>query len=120
MLVGVVQSKHVSRAARSCTVSDQASASRASTIFRADFGNVVRRTDRMFLWLLVGQWLFGIAIALVYSPRTWIGQYWSLHTHLIAATFLGALFASYPIYCIRRYPGTRLTRHVVAIGQMLQ
>jgi signal transduction histidine kinase/ActR/RegA family two-component response regulator len=93
---------------------------RAEGIFRADLSRIVQRTDRMFFWLLLGQWLFGIAIALVWSPRTWIAQYWSVHQHVIVAACLGALFLVYPLFCILRLPGTRYTRHVIAIGQMLQ
>lgn len=93
---------------------------RVDAIFQSDLAKVHHRTDRMFFWLLIGQWLFGIAIAVVWSPQTWIAQYWSIHQHVIAATVLGALFAAYPLYLIRRAPGTRYTRHMIAIGQMLQ
>jgi len=94
--------------------------SRAEEIFRHDLRGIIHRTDRMFFWLLIGQWLFGIAIALIWSPRTWIAQYWSVHQHVLVAVFLGALFAAYPLYLIWRAPGTRYTRHMIAIGQMLQ
>jgi PAS domain S-box-containing protein len=74
----------------------------------------------MFLWLLIVQWIVAVGIAAFYSPLTWIGQHWTIHEHLIGALVLGGMFASYPIYCILRMPGTEMTRHVVAIGQMLQ
>ncbi|MBI4355415.1 MAG: GHKL domain-containing protein [Candidatus Omnitrophica bacterium] len=93
---------------------------RAEAIFRSDLQKVILRTDRMFFWLLIGQWLFGIAIALVWSPRTWIAQYWSIHQHVIAAAVLGALIMAYPLYLIIRRPSTPYTRHVIAVGQMLQ
>ncbi len=92
----------------------------AETIFQADLRKIILRTDRMFFWLLIGQWIFGIGMALFWSPRTWIAQYWSVHQHVIAATVLGALFAAYPIFLIIRKPGTKYTRHIIAIGQMLQ
>ncbi len=93
---------------------------RAETIFRTDYDNIIRRTDRMFGGLLIAQWIGAIVVALVWSPRTWIAQYWSIHQHLLAATVLGGLFAAYPLYLIIRHPGTRLTRHMIAVGQMLQ
>lgn len=93
---------------------------RARDVFSKDLAAVVLRTDRMFFWLLLGQWATAIAIALIWSPRTWIAQYWSVHQHVLAATVLGGLFAAYPLYCIRRHPGARYTRHIIAIGQMLQ
>ena len=93
---------------------------RAEAIFRKDLSAIVLRTDRMFFWLLLGQWIGAVLAALIWSPRTWIAQYWSLHEHVIAAAVLGGLFASYPLYLIRRQPGTAYTRHMIAIGQMLQ
>lgn len=92
----------------------------AEAIFRADLAKVVLRTDRMFFWLLLAQWLGGIVVALVWSPRTWIAQYWAIHQHVIAAAVLGGLFAAYPLYLIIRRPGEAYTRHMIAIGQMLQ
>lgn len=95
-------------------------AQRTEEIFHADLSKIRLWTDRMFFWLLIGQWLFGIAVAVIWSPRTWIAQYWSIHQHVIAATVLGALFEGYPLYLIIRKPGSRYTRHMIAIGQMLQ
>ena len=101
-------------------MSARPSDSRVEAIFRTDMTAIVLRTDRMFFWLLIAQWIGAIAIALIWSPRTWIAQYWTLHQHVIAATVLGGLFAAYPLYLIRRQPGTPYTRHMIAIGQMLQ
>ncbi len=92
----------------------------SKTIFRNDLTAITLRTDRIFFWLLIGQWLGGIITALVWSPRTWIAQYWSVHQHVIAAALLGALFAVYPLYLIIRRPGAAYTRHMIAVGQMLQ
>lgn len=93
---------------------------RAQQIFQSDLQRIVLRTDRMFFWLLIAQWLGAVVVALVWSPRTWIAQYWSLHQHVIAAAVLGGLFAAYPLYLIVRRPGEAYTRHVIAVGQMLQ
>jgi hypothetical protein len=93
---------------------------RAEAIFGTDLQKIVLRTDRMFFWLLIGQWVGAILVAVMWSPRTWIAQYWSIHQHVIAAAILGGVFAAYPLYLIVRKPGTRYTRHMIAIGQMLQ
>ena len=74
---------------------------RAAAIFRSDRSTIELRTDRMFRWLLLAQWAGAVLVALIWSPRTWIAQYWSLHQHVIAATVLGGLFAAYPLYLIR-------------------
>ena len=93
---------------------------RTAAIVHQDLSAIVLRTDRMFFWLLLGQWVGAVLIALLWSPRTWIAQYWSLHQHVIAAAVLGGLFAAYPLWLIRHRPGTAYTRHMIAIGQMLQ
>ena len=93
---------------------------RAEDIFQHDLQAMVLRTDRMFSWLLLAQWAAAVVVALAWSPRTWIAQYWSIHQHVLAATLLGGLFAAYPLYLIHRSPGSRYTRHMIAIGQMLQ
>ena len=82
--------------------------------------SIVLRTDRMFFWLLLAQWFGAVAIALVWSPRTWIAQYWTVHQHVLAAAVLGGLFAAYPLYLIQTKPGSIYTRHMIAIAQMLQ
>jgi len=48
------------------------------------------RTDRMFAWLMLVQWLAGIAAALWLSPRTWLGASSALHLHVPAAVFSAA------------------------------
>ena len=47
-------------------MSHELTSPRARAIFEADLGRIVHRTDRLFFWLLIGQWLFGIAIALIW------------------------------------------------------
>lgn len=93
---------------------------RAEEIFRKDWSTIVLRTDRMFCRLLLGQWAAAVLAALIWSPRTWIAEYWLPHQHVVAAAVLGGLFAAYPLWLIRHRPGSAYTRHVIAVGQMLQ
>ena len=78
-----------------------------------------RRTDRMFAVLLLLQWLAGIAMAAWYSPRTWIGRTSSVSVELFTAVGLGGVIIALPLFLIHRKPGTSVTRHAVAAGQML-
>ncbi|HSI04361.1 MAG: hypothetical protein ACAI38_12625 [Myxococcota bacterium] len=78
-----------------------------------------RRIDRMFFWLLLGQWLFGILIAVTVSPRAWDGTEWHVHQHVYAAIFLGLGVAGLPMTLTWLYPGRPLTRHVAAASQVL-
>ncbi len=80
---------------------------------------IYRQTDRMFAVLMAVQWLAGIAAALVVSPRTWAGQSSEIHTHVWAAVFLGGVISFFPIVMAVVYPGHTLTRHTIAVGQML-
>ncbi len=50
---------------------------------------------------------------------TWIGATSQLHWHVLAAIFLGGLIAGFPVLLIFLRPGSVLTRHTVAVGQML-
>ncbi len=68
---------------------------------------------------MVAQWLFGIALALTYSPYAWAGKQQSLHVHVYAALFLGGAISSLPIVLALRRPGSATTRYVVAIAQVL-
>lgn len=80
---------------------------------------IYRQTDRMFAVLMAVQWVAGIIAALVISPRTWIGQDSEIHTHVWAAIFLGGIISFFPIVMAVVMPGHALTRHTIAVGQML-
>ena len=77
------------------------------------------KVDRMFAVLMVVQWLFAIGIALVYSPYGWEGKVRTTHVHVQAAIFLGGGLTLLPALLAIFRPGTMLTRHVIAISQML-
>jgi PAS domain S-box-containing protein len=94
-------------------------AERARTLFLESQDENNRRTDRLFANLMVLQWLAGIAAACWISPRTWIGATSQLHWHIWAAVFFGGAVSALPIFLVWRNPGNPLTRHVVAVAQML-
>jgi PAS domain S-box-containing protein len=87
--------------------------------FARDLLAVRQRTDRMFLVLLLAQWVFGIVLALWLSPLTWSGQTSSVHVHLKIAIALGGAINLLPIVLILSRPGWSGTRHTVAFAQML-
>jgi len=80
---------------------------------------VHQRTDRMFLWLLLLQWLAGIVTALWSAPGGWNGSLSHLPPLVGKAFLLGALITSLPVYVAFKYPGSALTRQEIAIGQGL-
>src|SRR5467141_2151294 len=80
---------------------------------------IQHRTDRMFAWLMVFQWLAGIAAALWISPRTWIGGTSQVHMHVWAAILLGGAISSFPVFLAFKRPGHTFTRHTIAVAQIL-
>jgi len=80
---------------------------------------VTRHTDSLFGRLMVWQWLAAVGAAVLITPRTWIGTHSQIHVHVLAAVFLGGLITALPVFMAWRHPGLVLTRHTVAVGQML-
>jgi PAS domain S-box-containing protein len=80
---------------------------------------VYERTDRMFLWLLLVEWLSGIVTALWATPGFWHGSFTHLPALFWKAVILGGAIAALPAYVAFKYPGSVLTRQEIAIGQGL-
>lgn len=91
----------------------------ASRLFREHLKQIFKRTDRMFAGLMIFQWIAGIVIALTVSPKSWAGAQSHVHLHVWAAILLGGAIAAFPVYLAIWRSGTTLTRHSIAIGQML-
>lgn len=81
--------------------------------------NVNRRTDQLLGGLIVFQWLGVVAVSLLISPLTWRGATNQIHVHIWTALWLGGLIAALPAAMAYYRPGRVLTRHTVAVGQML-
>jgi PAS domain S-box-containing protein len=92
---------------------------RIGRVFDGHLRAVQSHTDRIFAWLFVGQWMFGVICAVWISPRTWVEMESHPHLHLWAATLLGGVIISLPLALIAAAPGTRLTRYVVAAAQLI-
>ncbi len=94
-------------------------AGRAAMLMAGSQQQIHQRTDRMFAWLMVWQWLGGIIAAFVISPRTWEGTISHTHIHVWAAIFLGGAISAFPVFLALRHPGQVFTRHTIAVAQML-
>jgi two-component system NtrC family sensor kinase len=92
---------------------------RAEVLFHAQLGDVFKRRDRLFAWLFVAQWIFAIAGALLWSPWGWAGKVQTTNLHVYYALLFGGALTIPPIVMIRMWPGRVLTRHAVAVAQML-
>jgi CheY-like chemotaxis protein len=87
--------------------------------FKNHCQQVWQRTDRLFAALMGLQWLTGIGVALWITPLTWIGASSSIHLHVFAAIFLGGSIAAFPVLLVFLRPGSVITRHVIAVSQMV-
>jgi len=92
---------------------------RASGLLHEYQHRIYRRADRLFAGLMAIEWLAGIATALFISPRTWAGELIKPHFHFWTAALLGGIFVVPAILLALRKPGRPVTRHTIAIGQML-
>jgi signal transduction histidine kinase/ActR/RegA family two-component response regulator len=92
---------------------------RALKLFAQMQDAVIKHTDSIFARLMMWQWVAAIAAAVLISPNTWAGAESKIHIHVFAAIFLGALITALPVFMARKHPGRVLTRHSIAVGQML-
>jgi PAS domain S-box-containing protein len=92
---------------------------RTATLLKERLDSDHKRIDHMFAWLMAVQWLAGVAAALWISPRAWEGEFSHTHIHVWVALFLGGTISGFPIFMALTRPGATLTRHVIAVGQML-
>lgn len=91
---------------------------RVEVLYAEQYQRVAVHSDRLFAGLLVGQWLFGIVLAVWISPRAWRGIESETHLHVWIAVLLGAAITSLPVLLVWQRPGTVLTRHAVAVAQL--
>ncbi len=92
---------------------------RASSLLARHQQGIYRRTDHIFIVLLIMEWLAGIMVANFLSPRSWAGMESRVHIHLWAAIVLGGAIISFPVILAVLRPGSKASRHSLAIGQML-
>jgi signal transduction histidine kinase/CheY-like chemotaxis protein len=96
-----------------------AHSARVVELFEEQRQNIIQHTDKLILRLMIFQWFFAVALALWISPLTWSGAKSEINPHVWFAVFLGAIITSGPVFLAWSQPGKALTRHVVAVGQML-
>ena len=98
---------------------NQVSLSRTGALLQQHKDQLARNTSRIFVVLMLLQWVGAVLTATIISPKTWIGTTSSVHVHVWAAVFLGAIITFVPVGLALVYPTRALTRHVIAAGQML-
>jgi PAS domain S-box-containing protein len=92
---------------------------RVTQLFHQQHQNIIRHTDQMFAWIMIFQWVFAVGLALWLAPLAWNGTASRIHPHIWLALCLGGLITGLPVWLAWKHPGTVLTRHTIAVGQML-
>jgi signal transduction histidine kinase/CheY-like chemotaxis protein/HPt (histidine-containing phosphotransfer) domain-containing protein len=80
---------------------------------------IARHIDRLFLGLMLLQWVCAIGAACVISPYTWIGAESQLHTHIWFALVFGGALCALPVLLAWQRPGELSTRLVISASQAL-
>jgi len=80
---------------------------------------VITMADKLFAAVFIAEWLFGIAISIIWSPYTWAGKTRIVNLHIWLAIGLGAAIVSMPLALIWKKSGATVTRYTVAFAQML-
>ncbi len=91
---------------------------RIREIFQDKQARVYKATDRMFGALMIVQWAFAIALALILTPGTWTGTESATHPHVWAALVFGGILTTVPVLLAVFRPGTLLSRYTIAVTQM--
>ncbi|HEY8076302.1 MAG TPA: hypothetical protein VIF62_19385, partial [Labilithrix sp.] len=101
------------------TTSEDFIHSRTAILRKEHYDGILVRTDRLFAALLAAQWVVGIVVAVVTSPRTWTGSFSTTHPHVWFAIAIGGLATVPAALLALLQPGRTATRYVVAVAQML-
>ena len=88
-------------------------------IFAREHERICKRTDKLIAYLMLLQWPGAILASLLISPRTWDAGASRIHPHVFTAIFLGGLITVPPVLLAFLQPGTKATRHLIAVCQML-
>jgi methyl-accepting chemotaxis protein len=90
---------------------------RIDRVFNLELTNGYARADRLLGAVMLVEWALLIAVSLLWTPRTWIGQESTTHSHVLAAIFIGALAALPGFALSRMMPGALMTRVAIGAGQ---
>ncbi|MGF1580944.1 MAG: response regulator [Gemmataceae bacterium] len=103
----------------SCLSCDLAIKARADDLYAQSLLGLRERADHWFAWLLLAQWMCAMLVAILFSPRTWIGTTPAVHLHVWASVWVGGLITGFPVFLGWGYAGWWFTRHALASAQML-
>ena len=92
---------------------------RAEQKYQEQLRTGYKQVDQLFAVLLLLEWSAAVSFAMLVTPYTWAGETRWVHLHVWAAIILGGAIVSLPVALTMLRPAAAMTRHAVAIGQML-
>jgi two-component system, NtrC family, sensor kinase len=95
----------------------RAAALRAHELFAENLCALSKLADRMFAWLTGLELLTAIVFAVWISPHAWDADYG--HVYVWPTVFLAGLISGSTILLVRSRSGDTLTRHYIAVSQIL-
>ncbi|MFP2926085.1 sensor histidine kinase [Pyxidicoccus sp. 3LG] len=92
----------------------------AALLLREHLARVHRGMNRLLSCGMVGQWVFAIMLAWLWSPHGWEGKSsGATESFIPTALLLGGVLCVVPVALTRWRPNAVLTRHVIAVSQVL-
>ena len=91
----------------------------AMELFAESYKKLCIDNDKVFKFLLIAQWFAAVLVAVVYSPKTWIGSQGLVSIHIYASVILGGLITCFPLYLMYTNPGAKINRYANVIAQGL-
>jgi diguanylate cyclase (GGDEF)-like protein len=92
---------------------------KAAEYFQSYQDQMAAQVDRMMAYLLTAEWIGALILAVVLSPQTWNGGESRVHPHVLTVLLLGPLVVGGPVMMAFMYPSSAVTRHFIAVAQIL-
>lgn len=89
----------------------------ASKLFEESYKKLCIDNDNVFKFLLIAQWFAAVLVAVIYSPKTWIGSQDLVSIHVYASVIFGGILTIFPIVLMRIQPGATINRYANVIAQ---
>lgn len=87
--------------------------------FAADHQQLCARVDRGMFAFVASLAAIAMLLSFWYSPYAWEGTAVATHVHVTATLLIGGSSVLASLFFLRKMPGHRITRHVIAASTML-
>ena len=92
---------------------------RAAALFNQKQQENFQEIDLLFARLMIFQWVVGLIFAYFVFPNQWPAEAAQSQYPLLMAVLLGGVLTGFPVFLAFTQPGAVVTRHTIAVCQML-